>query len=82
MDKASWGVSWVGALHSGASLLARLRRLWTVQIIDMVGAFVDYATMGWPGGVHGWDLKRKLISRCANFLAATVLSPGVSDLTG
>ncbi|KAF8525110.1 glycosyltransferase family 2 protein [Hysterangium stoloniferum] len=34
------------------------------------------------GGVHGWDLKRKLISRGANFLADTVLSPGVSDLTG
>ncbi|KAG1777262.1 glycosyltransferase family 2 protein [Suillus placidus] len=35
-----------------------------------------------PGGVHGWDLKRKLVSRGANFLAATVLNPGVSDLTG
>jgi len=27
-----------------------------------------------PGGVHGWDLKRKLVSRGANFLAATVPS--------
>jgi len=35
-----------------------------------------------PGGVHGWDLKRKMVSRGANFLADTVLSPGVSDLTG
>ncbi|KAG6919455.1 dolichol-P-mannose synthesis [Tephrocybe rancida] len=35
-----------------------------------------------PGGVHGWDLKRKLTSRGANFLADTVLNPGVSDLTG
>ncbi|KAF7340268.1 Dolichol-phosphate mannosyltransferase subunit 1 [Mycena venus] len=35
-----------------------------------------------PGGVHGWDLKRKLVSRGANFLADTMLSPGVSDLTG
>jgi len=34
------------------------------------------------GGVWGWDLKRKLVSRGANFLAATLLSPGVSDLTG
>ena len=34
------------------------------------------------GGVYGWDLKRKLVSRGANFLADTVLSPGVSDLTG
>ena len=35
-----------------------------------------------PGGVYGCDLKRKLVSRGANFLADTVLSPGVSDLTG
>lgn len=34
------------------------------------------------GGVYGWDLKRKLVSRGANFLAATVLRPNVSDLTG
>jgi dolichol-phosphate mannosyltransferase len=32
--------------------------------------------------VYGWDLKRKLVSRGANYLADTVLSPGVSDLTG
>ena len=35
-----------------------------------------------PGGVHGWDLKRKMVSRGANFLADSVLNPGVSDLTG
>ncbi|KAG8935925.1 dolichol-P-mannose synthesis [Tulasnella sp. 418] len=34
------------------------------------------------GGVYGWDVKRKLISRGANIFADTVLSPGVSDLTG
>uniref|UniRef100_A0A7S2ZWI8 Dolichol-phosphate mannosyltransferase subunit 1 n=2 Tax=Rhodosorus marinus TaxID=101924 RepID=A0A7S2ZWI8_9RHOD len=34
------------------------------------------------GGVHGWDLKRKLISRGANFLARVLLNPSVSDLTG
>lgn len=34
------------------------------------------------GGVYGWDLKRKLVSRGANFLASTALRPGVSDLTG
>lgn len=34
------------------------------------------------GGVHGWDFKRKLISRGANFLAAMLLWPAVSDLTG
>ena len=34
------------------------------------------------GGVYGWDLQRKLISRGANLFADTVLRPGVSDLTG
>ena len=34
------------------------------------------------GGVYGWDLKRKVISRGANLFADTMLCPGVSDLTG
>lgn len=34
------------------------------------------------GGVYGWDLKRKLISRGANLFADTMLRPGISDLTG
>ncbi|XP_072169734.1 dolichol-phosphate mannosyltransferase subunit 1-like [Diadema setosum] len=34
------------------------------------------------GGVYGWDFKRKLISRAANFLAQVLLRPGASDLTG
>jgi len=34
------------------------------------------------GGVYGWDLKRKLISRTANFITQILLRPGVSDLTG
>ncbi|CAI0382165.1 unnamed protein product [Linum tenue] len=34
------------------------------------------------GGVHGWNLMRKLTSRGANVLAHTFLWPGVSDLTG
>ncbi len=34
------------------------------------------------GGVSGWDLRRKVISRGANFLAQFLLNPGVSDLTG
>ncbi|KAK5109050.1 dolichol-P-mannose synthesis [Meristemomyces frigidus] len=34
------------------------------------------------GGVFGWDLKRKMVSRGANLVADTVLRPGVSDLTG
>ncbi|KAI2810590.1 hypothetical protein RDWZM_002476 [Blomia tropicalis] len=34
------------------------------------------------GGVYGWDFKRKLISRGANYLTTVLLRPGVSDLTG
>lgn len=34
------------------------------------------------GGISGWDLRRKVISRGANLLAELLLQPGVSDLTG
>ncbi|BDA48961.1 Dolichol-phosphate mannosyltransferase subunit 1 [Coccomyxa sp. Obi] len=34
------------------------------------------------GGVSGWDFRRKLTSCGANILAATLLQPKVSDLTG
>lgn len=34
------------------------------------------------GGVYGWDLKRKLVSRGANLLTSLVLAPGISDVTG
>ena len=34
------------------------------------------------GGVYGWDLNRKLTSRVANFIAASLLNPKASDLTG
>jgi dolichol-phosphate mannosyltransferase len=34
------------------------------------------------GGVSGWGMSRKLMSCGANYLAQTLLSPGVSDLTG
>ena len=34
------------------------------------------------GGVYGWDFKRKLISRGANFVTQILLRPGASDLTG
>ena len=32
--------------------------------------------------MDGWDLRRKLTSRVANYLADLLLDPGVSDLTG
>lgn len=34
------------------------------------------------GGVYGWDLKRKIISRGANYVTQVLLRPGASDLTG
>ena len=34
------------------------------------------------GGVNGWDLKRKVISRGANYITQILLRPGASDLTG
>jgi len=34
------------------------------------------------GGVYGWDLKRKIISRTANYITQVLLRPGASDLTG
>jgi len=34
------------------------------------------------GGVYGWDFRRKLTSRVANFMATTLLNPKASDLTG
>lgn len=34
------------------------------------------------GGVYGWDFKRKLISRGANFITQLLLRPRASDLTG
>lgn len=34
------------------------------------------------GGVYGWDLKRKMTSRVANFIASVMLNPSASDLTG
>ncbi len=33
-------------------------------------------------GVNGWDLKRKVISRGANYVTQVLLRPAASDLTG
>merc|ERR1711953_1570997 len=33
-------------------------------------------------GVYGWDLRRKVISRTANFITQILLRPNASDLTG
>lgn len=34
------------------------------------------------GGVYGWDFRRKVISRGANYLSQILLRPGATDLTG
>lgn len=34
------------------------------------------------GGIYGWDLMRKLISRGANFVNQVLLCPGALDFTG
>jgi len=34
------------------------------------------------GGVNGWDLKRKIISRTANYITQVLLRPNATDLTG
>lgn len=34
------------------------------------------------GGVNGWDFKRKLVSRGANYLTQILLRPNASDVTG
>lgn len=54
-----------------------------VALMDRDGLDVVTGTRYVPGGgVAGWDTRRKLTSRVANFLAHTALRPGVSDLTG
>ncbi|KAF8622293.1 hypothetical protein AX15_007137 [Amanita polypyramis BW_CC] len=63
----------------------RLQKAYNLDIVTGTRYRVNsmpYLPESKPGGVHGWDLKRKLVSRGANFLASTVLNPGVSDLTG
>ena len=51
--------------------------------MDSTGCDMVSGTRYLPGGgVYGWDLNRKLTSRVANFLAATMLNPAASDLTG
>ena len=44
------------------------------------GADIVSGTRYAGGGVFGWNFKRKLTSRGANFLAATLLQPGVRAL--
>ena len=68
--------------------IAHFRRLQKAHNLDIVtgtryrATSTPYTSEATPGGVHGWDFKRKLVSRGANFLADAVLNPGVSDLTG
>ncbi|KAI6206820.1 Dolichol-phosphate mannosyltransferase subunit 1 [Aphelenchoides besseyi] len=54
-----------------------------IEIQEKTKADIVTGTRYQPGGgVSGWDMKRKVISRGANFLAQFLLQPQVSDLTG
>eukprot|EP00934_Nitzschia_sp_Nitz4_P007265 Nitzschia sp. Nitz4//scaffold203_size38902//26007//26735//NITZ4_007663-RA/size38902-processed-gene-0.29-mRNA-1//1//CDS//3329541433//7255//frame0 len=54
-----------------------------VKLMDAQGTDIVTGTRyALGGGVSGWDFKRKLTSKGANFLADFLLNPGVSDLTG
>lgn len=54
-----------------------------VAVMDLKKVDIVTGTRYLPGGgVAGWDLKRKLVSKGANILADFLLNPGVSDLTG
>ena len=51
--------------------------------MEATGADLVTGTRYLPGGgVYGWDLNRKMTSRVANFLSATLMAPNASDLTG
>lgn len=68
-----------------SSLSFRLQKTYDLDIVSGTryrSTSTPYTLNAKPGGVHGWDFKRKIVSRGANFLADTVLNPGVSDLTG
>jgi dolichol-phosphate mannosyltransferase len=52
-------------------------------IMAVSGCHIVTGTRYAPGGgVSGWDLRRKVVSKGANILAEFLLRPGVSDLTG
>jgi len=55
-----------------------------IKVMDETGVdLVSGTRYRKGGGVMGWDLKRKVTSRGANFLASFLLNPGTaSDLTG
>jgi hypothetical protein len=54
-------------VHSNTLIIAILLRMLHIYIISLV---------------YGWDFRRKLTSRVANFIASTLLGSNCSDLTG
>ena len=73
-------------LYANPTLFSNLQPKFIPQFIDKMnetGVDLVTGTRYLPGGgVYGWDLNRKMTSRVANFLAATLLNPSASDLTG
>ena len=81
----SSGEAFLVCLVSHSPLPSRLQKAHNLDIVTGTryrSTATPYASDAKPGGVHGWDFKRKLVSKGANFLADTALNPGVSDLTG
>lgn len=65
-------------IHSQPKFIPKMIELQRYLNLDVVSG-TRYVG---DGGVYGWDFKRKLVSRGANFLTQLLLRPGASDLTG
>ena len=68
--------------HHPDDIAAMVQRQAADNCDIVTGSRYCYST-GPRGGVCGWDLKRKLTSRVANYIATVLLRPGdLTDLTG
>ncbi|KAG5542777.1 hypothetical protein RHGRI_015778 [Rhododendron griersonianum] len=52
------------------------------SLMETGGSIVTETSYVKGGGLHGWNLKRKLTRRGGNVLALTLLWPALSDLNG
>jgi dolichol-phosphate mannosyltransferase len=79
--KGQWIILMDADLSHHPKFIPQMVDTMTTQKVDIVTG-TRYSRAG-AGGVYGWDLRRKVTSRGANFLADFLLNPGgVSDLTG
>ncbi|KAI8549315.1 hypothetical protein RHMOL_Rhmol06G0016100 [Rhododendron molle] len=52
------------------------------SLMETRGSIVTETSYVKGGGLHGWNVKRKLTSRGGNVVVQTLLWPALSDLTG